>query len=96
MGALSVFPGGPDRHRRVVRRSAALDAGAEGDRSAGFAALAAGSGSEVAVFESVGVAFERDELGVMDEPVDHRDGGGVIAEDLAPGNCSWHTFVGRE
>jgi site-specific DNA recombinase len=26
-----------------------------------------------------------DQLGVVDEPVDHRDGDGVVAEDLAPG-----------
>src|SRR5690348_11554520 len=42
-------------------------------------------GSEVAVFESVAVAFEAEDLGVVDEPVDHRGGGHVIAEDLAPG-----------
>jgi hypothetical protein len=43
------------------------------------------AGSEVAVFESVAVALEADELGVVDESVDHRDGGHVVAEDLAPG-----------
>jgi hypothetical protein len=31
---------------------------------------------------------------VVDEPVDHRDGGHVVAEDLAPKNCSWHRFPG--
>jgi hypothetical protein len=47
--------------------------------------LAGGAGAEVAVFEAVAVAFEADQLGVVDEPVDHRDGDGVVAEDLAPG-----------
>ena len=47
--------------------------------------MAGGAGAEVAVFEAVGVAFEADEFGVVDKPVDHRDGDGVVAEDLAPG-----------
>ena len=59
--------------------------------SAGFAADA---GVEVAVPEPVAVALEAEDLGVVDEPVDHRGGGHVVAEDLAPLNCSWHTFVG--
>ena len=42
-------------------------------------------GSEVAVFEAVAVAFEAEDLGVVDETVDHRGGGHVVAEDLAPG-----------
>ena len=44
-----------------------------------------GGAGEVAVFEAVGVAFEREDLGVVNEPVDHRGGGDVVAEDLAPG-----------
>ncbi len=44
-----------------------------------------GAGSEVAVFEAVAVAFERDDFGVVDEPVDHRGGDDVVAEDLSPG-----------
>jgi hypothetical protein len=39
---------------------------------------------EVAVFETVAVGLETDEFGVVDEPVDHRDGGHVVAEDFAP------------
>ena len=31
---------------------------------------------------------------MVDEPVDHRGGDDVVAEDLAPANGSWHTFVG--
>ena len=77
-------PGGAVGERRVVSRSAALGEGAEGDRSPGFGVPAAGAGSEVAVFEPVGIAFERDQLGVMDQSVDHRDRGGVITEDLTP------------
>ena len=44
-----------------------------------------GGGSEVGVFEAVAVAFEADEFGVVDESVDHRGGGRVVAEDLTPG-----------
>ena len=44
-----------------------------------------GGAGEVAVFEAVGVAFEGEDLGVVNEPVDHRGGGDVVAEDLAPG-----------
>jgi len=45
-----------------------------------------GWAGEVAVFEAVGIAFEREDLGVVNEPVGHDGGGGdVVAEDLAPG-----------
>ena len=44
-----------------------------------------GGAGEVAVFEAVAVAFEGEDLGVVDEPVDHRGGDDVVAEDLAPG-----------
>ena len=40
---------------------------------------------EVAVFEAVAVAFEGEDVGVVNEPVDHRGGGDLVAEDLAPG-----------
>ena len=40
--------------------------------------------AEVAVFEPVGVAFEGDDFGVVDEPVDHGGGDDVVAEDFAP------------
>jgi hypothetical protein len=39
---------------------------------------------EVAVFEAVAVAFEGEDLGVVDEPVDHGGGDDVVVEDLAP------------
>ena len=68
-----------------MSRSAALGEVLEGYRSGGLDALAAELGSEVAVFEAVGIAFEAEDFGVMDEPVDHRGGGHVITEDLAPG-----------
>lgn len=35
--------------------------------------------------EAVGVAFEREDLGVVNEAVDHRRGGHFVAEDLPPG-----------
>ena len=40
--------------------------------------------AEVAVFESVAVAFEGDDFGVVDEPVDHGGGDDVVAEHFAP------------
>ena len=36
------------------------------------------------VFEAVAVALESENFGVVDEPVDHRGGDDVVAEDLAP------------
>jgi len=35
------------------------------------------------VSKPAGIAFERQDLGVMDEPIDHRRGGDLVAEDLA-------------
>jgi hypothetical protein len=43
-----------------------------------------GDAAEVAVLEPVAVAFEADDVGVVDETVDHGGGDGVVAEDLAP------------
>jgi len=40
---------------------------------------------EVAVFEAVAVALEGEDLGVVDEAVDHRGGDDVVSEDLALG-----------
>jgi len=70
--------------RRVVSRCAALGEVVEGYGSGDFGALPAGAGPEVAVLEPVGIAFEAEDLGVVDQPVDHRGGGHVVAEDLAP------------
>src|SRR5712692_9557501 len=36
-----------------------------------------GDAAQVTVLEPVGIAFERDDLGVVDEPVDHRGGDDV-------------------
>jgi hypothetical protein len=45
----------------------------------------AGRADEVAVFEAVGIALERDDFGVVDEAVDHRCGDDVGAElSVAP------------
>ena len=41
--------------------------------------------SEIAILQTVGVSLEGEDLGVVDEAVDHRHGDGVVAEDLAPG-----------
>ena len=43
-----------------------------------------GCPAEVAVFEPVGIALDVDDFGVVDEPVDHGGGDGVVAEDFAP------------
>jgi len=43
-----------------------------------------GDAAEVSVFESVGVSFDGDDVGVVDEAVDHGGGDGVVAEDVAP------------
>ena len=74
----------------VVRRL--LAERAVGERSKMPPGAACGEGSvfdrrdaaEVAVFEAVAVAFEAEHLGVVHEPVDHRGGGYLIAEDFAP------------
>jgi hypothetical protein len=42
-----------------------------------------GDAAEVSVFEPVAVSFQGDDVGVVDEAVDH-GGDGVVAEDLAP------------
>jgi hypothetical protein len=51
-----------------------------------------GDAAEVAVLEPVAVAFEADDVGVVDETVDHGGGDGVVAEDLAPANRGWDMF----
>ena len=43
-----------------------------------------GDAAEVSVFEPVGVAFEGDDFGVVDEAVDHGGGDDVVAEHFAP------------
>ena len=44
----------------------------------------AGGAAEVSVFESVGVAAEGDDFGVVDESVDHGCGDDLVAEDFTP------------
>jgi hypothetical protein len=58
-----------------------------------FFGCGCGDAAEVAVSEAVGVAFEGDDVGVVDEPVDHRGGDDVVAEDLAPPNWDWLRFL---
>src|SRR3954453_7091872 len=53
--------------------------------SADFGGFGADPGVEVLAAQAVAVAFEREDLAVVDEPVDHRGGGHVVAEDLTPG-----------
>ncbi len=68
-----------------MRPSEGLRAATAGNRLGRFGALRGRAGAEVVVFEAVAVSPERDQLGVVDEAIDHRRGGGVVAEDLAPG-----------
>jgi hypothetical protein len=49
----------------------------------GFALAGGWASAEVAVAEAVAVALEAEDFGVMDEPVDHRGGDDLVAEDLA-------------
>ena len=58
-----------------------------------FVGRGGGDAAEVAVFEPVAVAFEGDDFGVVDEPVDHRGGYDVVSEDLSPAIWGWHMFV---
>ncbi len=49
-----------------------------------FGVVVGGDPPEVAVFESVAVAFEGDDFGVVDEAVDHGVGDDGLAADLTP------------
>ena len=44
----------------------------------------AGEGVDAAVAESVAGAFEGEDVGVVDDPVDHCGGDGLVAEHAAP------------
>jgi hypothetical protein len=55
------------------------------DWSGGFGLAGGWAAAEVAVAEPVAVALQAEDLGVVDEPVDHCGGDGLVAEDLAPG-----------
>ena len=51
-----------------------------------------GDAAEISVFEPVGVTFEGDDFGVVDEPVDHGGGDDVVCEGFAPAAetvCCW-------
>ena len=41
--------------------------------------------SQIAVAQPVNIAIEGEDLGVVDEPVDHGGGDDIVAEDLDPG-----------
>ena len=79
----------------ACRRSAALGEGGVGDWSAGFGRLSAGGAGEVAVFEAVAVALEREDLGVVDEAVDHR-GGDDVARTFDAGKILTRSDIGSE
>ena len=55
--------------------------------------LDTGQGVDSAVAYSVAGAFEGEDVGVVDDAVDHRGGDGLVAEHGAPANWKWHTFV---
>ncbi len=44
----------------------------------------AGQAVDAAAAEPVAGAFEGEDVGVVDDPVDHGGGDGLIAEDVAP------------
>jgi hypothetical protein len=52
----------------------------------GFAGAGADAGQcvDAAVAEPVAGAFQREDVGVVDDPVDHRGGDGLVAEHAAP------------
>jgi hypothetical protein len=58
-----------------------------------FVGRGGGDAAEVSVFEAVGVSFEGDDLGVVDEPVDHGGGDYFVAEDFAPAIRGWHMLI---
>src|SRR5207248_7928920 len=74
---------GPDR--RAESGSAALRAVGPTGCLSGFGVAGGWAAAEVAVAEPVAVALEAEDFGVVDEPVDHGGGDGLVAEDLAPG-----------
>ena len=45
------------------------------------------------VTQAVGLAVEVDDHRAVQEAVEHGRGDGGVAEDLTPGNWSWHMFV---
>ncbi len=45
------------------------------------------------VAHAVGLAVGDDDGGVVQEPVQDADGGGVFGQESAPLNWNWHTFV---
>ena len=45
----------------------------------------AGQGVDAAVAEPVAGAFECQDVGVVDDPIDHRCGDGLVAEHASPG-----------
>jgi hypothetical protein len=67
-----------------VRRSAALGCAPEGLGSADFGVFDGDAGVELFAAQPVAVTFEAEDLGMVDETVDHRGGGHVVAEDVAP------------
>jgi hypothetical protein len=74
-----------------------------GDRSGDFGGLGADAGVEVLAAQSVAVALEGEDLGVVDEPVDHRGGGQLLArgqvihavEDVRDGEA-WRAEIRRQ
>jgi hypothetical protein len=52
-----------------------------------------GDAAEVSVLEAVAVSLQCDDVGVVDEAVDHGGGDGIVAEDLAPPNWNWLRFL---
>ena len=52
-----------------------------------------GSGPVLGLSHAVGFTVGDDDGGVVQEPVEHADGGGVLGQEPSPLNWKWHTFV---
>jgi hypothetical protein len=49
----------------------------------------AGEAVDSSATEPVAGSFEGEDVGVVDDAVDHGGGDGLVAEDLAPANWDW-------
>jgi hypothetical protein len=85
IGCGAAFPVVAGWGRGAERRSAGLQASGASGWSGCFGLAGGWAAAEVADAQAVAVAFQGEDLGVVDEPVDHGDGDDLVAEDLAPG-----------
>ena len=53
----------------------------------------AGEGVDASVSEPVAGSLEGEDVGVVDDAVDHGGGDDLVSEHAAPANWNWHWFV---